>query len=57
MKLGFVEQILVQCFGMKLCFVEHKRKRNGLIIIRINKVTSRFNHFFAESSVSSRSQR
>jgi tRNA(His) 5'-end guanylyltransferase len=55
MKLGFVEQILIQCFGMKLCFVEHKWKRKGLIIIRINKVNSSFNHLSAESSVASRS--
>lgn len=50
MKLGFVEQILIQCFGMKLCFVEHMWKRKGLIVIINQRDNYNFN-LSAKSSV------
>jgi len=48
MKLGFVEQILIQCFGMKLCFVEHMWKRKGLIVT----INQRDNYNFNLSAIS-----
>ena len=43
MKLGFVEQIEVECFRMKLCFVEHKLMPKGLIITINQKDNYNFN--------------